>query len=399
MAPSVSALEAALDRFQGRAPRDLPPQLTASQLELLARCQDLRSEDTLEPSGEVYWARCRPEEDDEEDVDVEALSENVLKSLEVLKWLAERGRNHKHMWEAEFAFYKELEGQHKARETELKDEVKNLQEVLLTSELNLAIARAEKEALANVLSEAKARGVAEYKKGPDFKEDLEQFVACCYKVGLGVGEDRGRKLASIEYAREAFEAAVGECRRRTQDMCYGPKVLAQTAHRFTGCERDREVQLCCGFECGSGLSWYLVLLGVEVELCSVEAVLKHPFEISLRLLCSHPFFAPSCSPAKNLQKPSAKPHPLEKKMASPRAQVSVQLTSDQLQRLAKIPICSGKSVEFSHLSGNLAWVEETLTSKLPNQLSLLKYHLQMLSFLPPPLFLSKMLPLRLYMKS
>ncbi|MQL85538.1 hypothetical protein Taro_018058 [Colocasia esculenta] len=45
-----------------------------------------------------------------------------------------------------------------------------------------------------------------------------------------------------------------------------------------------------------------------------------------------------------------------------RAQVSVQLTSDQLQRLAKIPICSGKSVEFSHLSGNLAWVEETLTA-------------------------------------
>ncbi|MQL97857.1 hypothetical protein Taro_030555 [Colocasia esculenta] len=45
-----------------------------------------------------------------------------------------------------------------------------------------------------------------------------------------------------------------------------------------------------------------------------------------------------------------------------RAQVSVQLTSDQLQRLAKIPICSGKSVEFSHLSGNLDWVEETLTA-------------------------------------
>ncbi|MQM13219.1 hypothetical protein Taro_046144 [Colocasia esculenta] len=89
---------------------------------------------------------------------------------------------------------------------------------------------------------------------------------------------------------------------------------------------------------------------------------KYPFEISLRLLCSHPFFAPSCSPAKNLQKPSAKPHPLEKKMASPRAQVSLQLTSDQLQRLAKIRISSGKSIEFSHLSGNLAWVEETLTA-------------------------------------
>ncbi|MQL88047.1 hypothetical protein Taro_020603 [Colocasia esculenta] len=89
---------------------------------------------------------------------------------------------------------------------------------------------------------------------------------------------------------------------------------------------------------------------------------KHLFEISLRLLCSHPFFAPSCSPTKNLQKPSAKPHPLKKKMASPRAQVSLQLTSHQLQRLAKIPICSGKSVEFSHLSGNLAWVEETLTA-------------------------------------
>ncbi|MQL71982.1 hypothetical protein Taro_004330, partial [Colocasia esculenta] len=89
---------------------------------------------------------------------------------------------------------------------------------------------------------------------------------------------------------------------------------------------------------------------------------KHPFEISFRLLCPHPFFGPSCSPTKDLQKPSAKPHRLEKKMASPRAQVSVQLTSDQLQRLAKIPICSGKSVEFSQLSGNLAWVEETLTT-------------------------------------
>ncbi|MQM00195.1 hypothetical protein Taro_032925, partial [Colocasia esculenta] len=89
---------------------------------------------------------------------------------------------------------------------------------------------------------------------------------------------------------------------------------------------------------------------------------KHPFKISLRLLCSLLFFAPSCFPVKNLQKPSAKPHPLEKKMASPRAQVSFQLTSNQLQRLAKVPICSGKSVEFSHLSGNLAWVEETLTT-------------------------------------
>ncbi|MQL75960.1 hypothetical protein Taro_008349 [Colocasia esculenta] len=100
----------------------------------------------------------------------------------------------------------------------------------------------------------------------------------------------------------------------------------------------------------------------KANLALMAGLEQHPFEISLRLLCSHPFFVPSFSPAKNLQKPSAKPHPLEKKMASPRAQVSVQLTSDQLQRLAKIPICSGKSVEFSHLSGNLAWVEETLTA-------------------------------------
>ncbi|MQM14999.1 hypothetical protein Taro_047932 [Colocasia esculenta] len=45
-----------------------------------------------------------------------------------------------------------------------------------------------------------------------------------------------------------------------------------------------------------------------------------------------------------------------------RAQDSVQLSVDQLQRLAKIPICSGKSVEFSHLNGSLSWVEETLTA-------------------------------------
>ncbi|MQM14317.1 hypothetical protein Taro_047247, partial [Colocasia esculenta] len=100
----------------------------------------------------------------------------------------------------------------------------------------------------------------------------------------------------------------------------------------------------------------------KANLALMAGLEQHPFEISIRLLCSLPFFAPSYSPAKDLQKSSAKPHPLEKKMASPRAQVFVQLTSDQLQRLAKIPICSGKSVEFSHLSGNLAWVEETLTA-------------------------------------
>ncbi|MQM04798.1 hypothetical protein Taro_037602, partial [Colocasia esculenta] len=103
----------------------------------------------------------------------------------------------------------------------------------------------------------------------------------------------------------------------------------------------------------------------KTNLALMAGLEQHPFEISLRLLCPHPFFAPSCSPVKDLQKPSAKPHPLEKKMASPRAHVSVQLTSDQLQRLAKIPICSGKSIEFSHLSGNLAWVEETLTISEP----------------------------------
>ncbi|MQL84005.1 hypothetical protein Taro_016515 [Colocasia esculenta] len=86
--------------------------------------------------------------------------------------------------------------------------------------------------------------------------------------------------------------------------------------------------------------------------------MQHLYQIFLRLLCRLLFFAPSCSPAKDLQKPSAKPHPFEKKMASSRSQDSVQLSADQLQRLAKIPICSGKSVEFSHLNGSLSWVDD-----------------------------------------
>ncbi|MQL70360.1 hypothetical protein Taro_002682 [Colocasia esculenta] len=51
----------------------------------------------------------------------------------------------------------------------------------------------------------------------------------------------------------------------------------------------------------------------KANLALMAGLEQHQFEISFRLLCPHPFFAPSCSPAKDLQKSSAKPHPLEKK--------------------------------------------------------------------------------------
>ncbi|MQL95663.1 hypothetical protein Taro_028331 [Colocasia esculenta] len=115
--PSASFLEAALDRLQEGPSRDLPPYSNTSHLEVLARCQGQAPGDAPECSEEA---------------------------------------------------------QHQSREAELKEEVKNLKDTLRTSELNLAVARAEEEALTNVLSEAKVRGVTEYKAGPIFKEDLEQ---------------------------------------------------------------------------------------------------------------------------------------------------------------------------------------------------------------------------------
>ncbi|MQL90944.1 hypothetical protein Taro_023545, partial [Colocasia esculenta] len=54
------------------------------------------------------------------------------------------------------------------------------------------------------------------------------------------------------------------------------------------------------------------------------------------------------------------PPPPPPQMTSSRALEIAQLTPEQLQRLAKIPICLGKVVDFSHLSGNLSWVEDTL---------------------------------------
>ncbi|MQM03072.1 hypothetical protein Taro_035843 [Colocasia esculenta] len=57
-----------------------------------------------------------------------------------------------------------------------------------------------------------------------------------------------------------------------------------------------------------------------------------------------------------------KPDGSDDEMASSWAPESVQLTPDQLQRLAKIPICLGKAVEFSHLTRSLSWVEETLSA-------------------------------------
>ncbi|MQL87544.1 hypothetical protein Taro_020083 [Colocasia esculenta] len=213
--PSKEALATALEHLEGAIPRELPPCPSASQLEVLARGQKVVSERTPEISNGSYRPEARS--DGDEEVDLEALMNGVAKSLEVLRRLAVRAQHHQPLWEVQDAFCRELIEQHKVRETELQDEVKNLKAALRTSKLDLAVARAEKEALAKVLADAKAQGVAEYKAGEDFKADLEQYGACCYKIGLEAGEDFGRSQATTERARAAFEAAVRECRRRTND--------------------------------------------------------------------------------------------------------------------------------------------------------------------------------------
>ncbi|MQL98766.1 hypothetical protein Taro_031480, partial [Colocasia esculenta] len=213
--PSEAVLEAALECLEGQTSRVLPPCRTASQLEVLARCQQLSPEETPKHSSGACQTRYRAERDNDRDVDVEALVDGMSKSLKVLKRLAVRARDHKQMWEAEFDFCEELEAKYKARETELQE-----------------------EALASILTDAKARGVVEYKARPDFKEDLEQFGARCYKVGLEAGEVRGQNLASLDYAREAFETAVKECWRRNQDSRLDG---VQFMHFRSGMERQLDL--------------------------------------------------------------------------------------------------------------------------------------------------------------
>ncbi|MQM10351.1 hypothetical protein Taro_043247 [Colocasia esculenta] len=188
--PSEIVLEAALERLHGSSSRNLPP---------LPHC---------------FPERCL---DEDGDIDVEALVGGVAQSLEVLKRLASWAQYHQQMWDNEFAFCEERKEQHRRQEAKLQREVKNLWIALRASELVLAVIRAEKVALVGILSEAEARAVSEYKAGPEFREDLEQYGASCYKVGLEVGEDRGQKLATDKYACEAFEAALHECRRCTED--------------------------------------------------------------------------------------------------------------------------------------------------------------------------------------
>ncbi|MQM06072.1 hypothetical protein Taro_038891 [Colocasia esculenta] len=215
--PSQAMLEAALGRLGSDASRFLPPCLFTSYLDRMARCQDLSPEKTPEHSSTAYRLGHLAEHDDDGNVDVGALVDGIANSTAVLKRLSLRAQHQSHLWEAESAFCNDLMQQHKARETELLGEVSSLKDALRTSELNVAIAREEKEAIARILADAEERAVAKYKAGPSFKEDLKQFGAHCYKVGLDVGQELGQKLATTERARAAFEAAVGECRRRTND--------------------------------------------------------------------------------------------------------------------------------------------------------------------------------------
>ncbi|MQM21078.1 hypothetical protein Taro_054112 [Colocasia esculenta] len=213
--PSVAVLEATLRRVE-MSPRKLPPSPTASYLDRLARCQDLPAERTPEVQIEEY----HPENQDDDvasDVDLEALVEGISTSLGVLKAMAARSWKQKYLYEAQSAFCKDLTARHKAHEADLEEEVKNLKTALQASELNVVVARAEKDALAKVISDAGVRAVADYKTGSDYKEELEQYGTRCYRVGLNIGREFGESLSWVERAREAFEAAVRECRRRTND--------------------------------------------------------------------------------------------------------------------------------------------------------------------------------------
>ncbi|MQL86808.1 hypothetical protein Taro_019359 [Colocasia esculenta] len=213
--PSVAVLEATLRRMEN-APRELPASPTASRLDQLARCLDLPSEQTPERPVEGYHPEGL-EDEGMSDVDLEALADGMSKSLVILKALAARGQKQKYLFEAQTAFCEDLSARYKAREAALEEEVKDLKAALQASKLDATLARAEKDALAKVVVDAGARAVAEYKAGPEYKEDLEEYGARCYRVGLNAGKDFGERLSWVERAREAFEVAVRECRRRTHD--------------------------------------------------------------------------------------------------------------------------------------------------------------------------------------
>ncbi|MQL71895.1 hypothetical protein Taro_004188 [Colocasia esculenta] len=213
--PSVATLEATLRRVE-TSPRKLPPSPSASYLDRLARCQDLPSKRTPEVQTEEY----HPENQDDDvasDVDLEALVEGISTSLGVLKAMAARSRKQKYLYEAQSAYCQDLTARHKAREADLEEEVKNLKTALQASEMNVMVARAEKDALAKVVTDAGVRAVAEYKAGPDYREELEQYGARCYRIGLNAGREFGERLSWVGRAQEAFEAAVRECRCRTND--------------------------------------------------------------------------------------------------------------------------------------------------------------------------------------
>ncbi|MQL93261.1 hypothetical protein Taro_025895 [Colocasia esculenta] len=213
-APAGGTAEEHADSEEDRRPlievlrgRLLPPSPTTSYLERVARFQSLSPAVSPEHSSGAYRPERLNECDDADDADVVALVNGVMNSLGVLKKLAMRAQGQRQMWEAETAFCDDLVTKHRTREAEMLREVKSLQDALRASEVNLTVARAEKEAIAKVLAEARAQGVAEYKEGPNFKKDLEQFRARCYKVGLEAEKELEEKLAWIERAREAFEAA------------------------------------------------------------------------------------------------------------------------------------------------------------------------------------------------
>ncbi|MQL93472.1 hypothetical protein Taro_026108 [Colocasia esculenta] len=93
------------------------------------------------------------------------------------------------------------------------------------------------------------------------------------------------------------------------------------------------------------------------ERSNYESIYKNPFLVRRHSSSPSSRLHYSSSPADVFKATSRTPF-----FSEVRAPEEAQLTPEQLQRLAsaKISICPWKVVDFSHLSGSLSWVEETL---------------------------------------
>ncbi|MQL69854.1 hypothetical protein Taro_002175 [Colocasia esculenta] len=155
--PSAVRMEAILERLQeGPSARSLPPCPTAEQLEVLMRCQGLSSKETPE-RAEDRGRQERSLSKDDTELDVDELTNGILRSVEALRRLALWVQDHRHLWDVEIAFSAEREEQHHHQEAEQWKENDDLQAALKAAERELAVIKMKKAALVGFVQEAEAR--------------------------------------------------------------------------------------------------------------------------------------------------------------------------------------------------------------------------------------------------